>query len=50
MEMATGIHQMKPHGGKIGAPAVLLNGIIRREKTSTEDDDVKRNKDYEPSL
>src|SRR5579864_2264182 len=48
MEMALSIHPVNPHGRKIGAPAILLDRIVWREKSSTSDGAVEQGEKDEP--
>ena len=46
--MAVRIHEMKPYGRYIRAFAVLLDGIVRREKTGADHNPMQRAKGDEP--
>src|SRR5712664_4654203 len=49
LEMAVRIHEMKAHGRKIRAFAVLLDGIVRRKKTRADHNPMQDRESDEPS-
>src|ERR1700675_1217514 len=48
VEVVLRIHQMNAHGRKIGALAVLLDGIVGRKKSCSSDDAMEDNQSNEP--
>jgi hypothetical protein len=49
VEVASRIHQVNAHGREIGALTVLLDWIVRCEKSRGGNDAVERHQDDEPS-